>query len=281
MDVPNGVYKILPQNPQFQFFADENCQGNSTGIRVTPNIKGCSPYGIPYALQDFYSVVNSNLPPKSVILYNGNVTFGYPDYNTLIPFQCTNFSPEAIQIMSNLWVNPGQLDFSDKRLYSGTSCTDGSTLPGIPTFTRDIDRNVKIAFFEDTNCGGSSASAGVSGGDCSTTVFSNGLRDFLSAAQGTTAFQSFRIDSGSDFIMFTPSRNWVRYETGECQTFPDDVQQDLQRNVAIIPNNPFGSFKTMGRFCVAGAWTSNSTVASSNVSIVPTSPVSTTVLNSA
>lgn len=254
--------------PKYMIFAGENCSGNSTSV-ITAAVQSCTDYGAPNVILDFMAFTNMLGPPKSMILYQGSLTFGYPDYDTFKIGTCHNFSPNVLTAMTSALTGIGSTDYPTKEI--GKLCNDGFTNPNVPHYIGDGNANVKMTVYEKSDCSGKSASVGLDNGDCNDFAFENGLMKYTNSTKSTTPFQSYKLDFGSNLLVYTPSNNWLYVESTNCMVVPQDVYADLQNNIKAVD---FKGFKTQNHFCATSDWILNTTTATTTTTAGPTNHTS-------
>ncbi|KAJ3267855.1 hypothetical protein HDV01_003881 [Terramyces sp. JEL0728] len=229
--------------PAYRIFSDANCSGQATNI-ITALVDSCEAYGAPSFQMHWIVYENLLGPPKSMILYQGSLTFGYPDYDKFTIGTCHNFSPNVLSVMSDSVTGISTSEYPTDVL--GKICNTGVANPNIPVFESSFDHKAQITFYEKNDCSGKNVAIGLGNGGCNQHPFQDGLNLFTNATKGTAPYQSYKLDPNSSLLMYTPSKNWVSVVSTGCNIVPKDVLADLQNNIATT--NPF-EFKTDSSFC--------------------------------
>ncbi|KAJ3317539.1 hypothetical protein HDV06_001501 [Boothiomyces sp. JEL0866] len=232
--------------PKFAIFADTDCSGNSTGV-VAQITETCVDFGAYSAISNFVSYTNILGPPKSMILYQGRLNFGYPDYDAFKIGSCHNFSPNVLSFMEQSLVGIVMTEYPDRA--KGSLCSDGIVNPNVPDLEEHENLNVTMSFYENLDCSGKSVSVGLQNEQsCDEFPLEHGLFAYTNTTKSDSPYRSYKLDYGSTFLMLTPSGNWVSVESTGCNVVPKDVLADLQNNIKA--NNTKG-FQTQDRFCAA------------------------------
>ncbi|KAJ3317686.1 hypothetical protein HDV06_001312 [Boothiomyces sp. JEL0866] len=263
----------VDSNPKFALYSDANCTGASTNVITIPtNVNDCTKIGLPTFMLEFSNELNTFHPPKSVQLFQGNMSLTWPDSVSISMPWCYTFSPDAVKSLVTSLSGISSVTSNDN--YKGWVCNTGQ-VDKVPTFKETLAPAAKLNFYENNDCTGSSTKIGLStNGTCTDNAFQSGLSGYANSTK--SPFLSVKADMGSNLLLYTPEGQWGLTSNNECYTLPKDVLGDINGNVVshskLLTDSRFcaiPSYQVAASTTTTTAPTASSSVISGGVSNMP------------